>query len=159
MRHSGPLRFCLHPLPARSGRTDPGLRAHALGNPCRQSMAPALIRSRPTACGSPIQPASDADRSSLEPGAEKVQDDHRKPALQIFQKVNTIALRTGGFGKAPGAFSPRRNRGGLIVQDRPFRGDSVHSFNGRQATVPGPGAVRVRRARSQKRPASHRHRP
>ena len=54
----------------------------------------------------------------VQPGAEKVRGGHRKPALQIFQKVNAIALETGGFGKVSGALSPRRKRGGRIVQDR-----------------------------------------
>ncbi|MCK6388148.1 MAG: toll/interleukin-1 receptor domain-containing protein [Zoogloea sp.] len=54
----------------------------------------------------------------IEPGAEKVRGRHRKPALQIFQKVNAIALETRGFGKAPRALSPRRERDGLIVQGR-----------------------------------------
>ncbi len=42
----------------------------------------------------------------IEPGAEKVRGRHRKPALPIFQKVNVIALETGGFGKASRALSP-----------------------------------------------------
>jgi len=54
----------------------------------------------------------------VQPGAEKIRGGHRKSALQIFQKVNAIALETGGFGKASGAISPRRDRGWLIVQDR-----------------------------------------
>ncbi|MCK6396750.1 hypothetical protein, partial [Zoogloea sp.] len=54
----------------------------------------------------------------IEPGAEKIWGGHRKPALQIFQKVNVIALESGGFGKASRALSPRGERDGLIVQGR-----------------------------------------
>ena len=54
----------------------------------------------------------------VQPGAEKIRGGHRKPALQIFQKVNAIALETGGFGKASGVLSPRGERDGLIVQGR-----------------------------------------
>jgi hypothetical protein len=46
----------------------------------------------------------------VQPGAEKIRGGHRKPALQIFQKVNAIALETGGFGKASGA-SARAGKG------------------------------------------------
>lgn len=62
--------------PAKSGRTDPDPQSDVLCGPGGQSKAPALIRSRPTACGLPARPAGGADRSSSQtsvlnlPGSE-----------------------------------------------------------------------------------------
>lgn len=52
----------------------------------------------------------------VQPGAEKVRGGHRKPALQIFQKVNAIALEPGVFGKASCGLAPRVRSGVRIAQ-------------------------------------------
>ncbi|WP_211213563.1 hypothetical protein [Solimonas variicoloris] len=52
--------------------------------------------------------------------------------------MNAIALETGGFGKASRVLSPRRVRGGRVVQGRlvtvgPTRGDQIAILKGLKA--------------------------